>query len=114
MFACDQLHTSNIACMNLYLQVYVSYFTILSKSINNMSSCIYAYTYTINSCGVNTHMKSKWMMASMLSFFFVSFWINMMGLMKMYPIYITSPLLFLSLFILVYYFSIKNKFRGFK
>lgn len=53
---------------------------------------------------------------------FISFWLvllaavfflQLMGLMKVVPIYISSPILFITLFIIVYNINERHRFKGF-
>ncbi|RST75230.1 hypothetical protein D4T97_008205 [Siminovitchia acidinfaciens] len=46
-------------------------------------------------------------------FFIISFYLNLLGLMQLVPIYITSPLLFISIFIFFSFINGRNKFKGF-
>ncbi|PKR86769.1 hypothetical protein CWO92_01530 [Heyndrickxia camelliae] len=55
----------------------------------------------------------KYTLFLLILFIFFSFWINILGLMKLIPILITSPILFLSLFLLLVYLNGRNTFRGF-
>ncbi|MDQ0174638.1 hypothetical protein [Bacillus chungangensis] len=52
-----------------------------------------------------------------LSFFIIfvcfSFGLNILGLLKLLPLYITSPLLFFSLFLLLAHLNNRKRFRGF-
>lgn len=48
-----------------------------------------------------------------LLFFIVSFFLNILGLMKLVPIYITSPLLFFSILIIIYILNYRKTFKGF-
>ncbi|TMU88069.1 hypothetical protein FGG79_08160 [Bacillus sp. BHET2] len=43
----------------------------------------------------------------------ISFFINILGLMHLIPIYITSPVLFLSLLLFFHSLGNRNRFRGF-
>ncbi|WP_449539488.1 hypothetical protein [Ferdinandcohnia sp. Marseille-Q9671] len=44
----------------------------------------------------------------------ITFGLNILGLMKLIPLYITTPLLFLSLLVTLVIFNNRNKFRGFR
>ncbi|BCB03048.1 hypothetical protein [Bacillus sp. KH172YL63] len=44
----------------------------------------------------------------------ISFVMNVLGLMHLIPIYITSPILFLSLLLFFQAVGNRNRFRGFK
>ncbi|RIW27244.1 hypothetical protein D3H55_23190 [Bacillus salacetis] len=59
-------------------------------------------------------MKHQWKLSLLILFIVLSFTINIFGLMHLYPIYLTSPLLFLSLLLMVHYINNRKKFRGFK
>ncbi|RBP92185.1 hypothetical protein DFO70_107115 [Cytobacillus firmus] len=43
----------------------------------------------------------------------LSFILNIFGLMKLIPIFITSPILFISLLILFLYLNDRRRFKGF-
>jgi hypothetical protein len=49
----------------------------------------------------------------MLLFIIFTFAFNLLGLMHLVSIFITAPLLFLSLLIFVIYLNEKNRFKGF-
>jgi len=42
------------------------------------------------------------------------FWLNLFGLMNIYPLYLTSPLLFLSILVFLWTLNNRNRFSGFK
>ncbi|WP_010283337.1 hypothetical protein [Bacillus timonensis] len=44
----------------------------------------------------------------------VTFGLNILGLMKLIPLYITTPLLFLSLLVTLVIYNHRNRFRGFR
>ncbi len=44
----------------------------------------------------------------------ISFFLNVLGLMGLIPIYITSPILFISLFLFIFTLTNHKRFRGFK
>ncbi|WP_349410274.1 hypothetical protein [Pseudalkalibacillus sp. SCS-8] len=44
----------------------------------------------------------------------VSFVLVVLGLLKIFPLFIATPLLFLSIFHLLVRFNNRNKFKGFK
>ncbi|GIN74096.1 hypothetical protein J14TS2_45710 [Bacillus sp. J14TS2] len=46
-------------------------------------------------------------------FIITCFFLHILALMRLIPIYITSPLLFVGLFSLVSFMNGKNRFRGF-
>nr|WP_233711030.1 hypothetical protein [Lederbergia citrisecunda] len=50
----------------------------------------------------------------LIAFIVFCFCFNILGLMNLIPIYITSPLLFFSLLLLLNFLNGRNKFRGFK
>ncbi|WP_396230025.1 hypothetical protein [Cytobacillus sp.] len=59
-------------------------------------------------------MKMKRLtMAMMILFILFSFVLNILGLMKIFPIYISSPILFLSVFIFITFMNDRKKFKGF-
>jgi hypothetical protein len=39
--------------------------------------------------------------------------LQLLGLMKIIPIYISSPLLFITLFYFIYIYNQRNRFKGF-
>ncbi|MEH7125136.1 hypothetical protein V7122_24760 [Bacillus sp. JJ1532] len=49
----------------------------------------------------------------MFVFISLSFILNFFALMKMFPLYISSPLLFLSILILIITINDRKKFKGF-
>ncbi|MBU8733360.1 MULTISPECIES: hypothetical protein [Cytobacillus] len=49
----------------------------------------------------------------MLMLILLSFILNIFGLMKLIPIFITSPILFISLLILFLYLNDRRRFKGF-
>ncbi|MDQ0153909.1 hypothetical protein [Robertmurraya andreesenii] len=49
----------------------------------------------------------------MLLFIIITFLFNLLGLMHLVSIFITSPLLFLAILIFVHYLNDRNRFRGF-
>lgn len=49
----------------------------------------------------------------MLMLILVSFILNIFGLMKLIPLFITSPILFISLLILLLYLNDRRRFKGF-
>ncbi|MFT4412487.1 hypothetical protein ACLM5H_01380 [Fredinandcohnia humi] len=44
----------------------------------------------------------------------ITFGLNILGLMRLIPLYITTPLLFLSLLVTVTIYNNRNRFRGFR
>ncbi|KUP07531.1 membrane protein [Bacillus coahuilensis m2-6] len=44
---------------------------------------------------------------------FITFSINLIGLLQLWPLYLTSPLLFISLFFLLIHLNGRNRFKGF-
>ncbi|WP_077617319.1 hypothetical protein [Bacillus sinesaloumensis] len=44
----------------------------------------------------------------------ITFGLNLLGLMKLIPLYITTPLLFLSLLVTIVIYNHRNRFRGFR
>ncbi|MFS0824145.1 hypothetical protein [Bacillus sp. 1P02SD] len=44
----------------------------------------------------------------------ITFGLNILGLMKLIPLYITTPLLFLSLLVTFVIYNNRNRFRGFR
>lgn len=43
----------------------------------------------------------------------LTFGLNILGLMRLIPLYITAPLLFLSLLVTMFIYNNRNRFRGF-
>ncbi|MCT2342758.1 hypothetical protein [Niallia taxi] len=50
---------------------------------------------------------------SLLLCILVAFFLNILGLMRIFPIYISSPLLFLALFLFLSFLNNRKKFKGF-
>ncbi|WP_453990446.1 hypothetical protein [Bacillus nitroreducens] len=44
----------------------------------------------------------------------ITFGLNLLGLMKLIPLYITAPLLFLSLLVTLVIYNQRNRFKGFR
>ncbi|WP_443089741.1 hypothetical protein [Virgibacillus sp. MG-45] len=42
----------------------------------------------------------------------IAFFLNILGLMRLIPLYITLPLLFFSIYFTIYTFTHKNAYRG--
>ena len=59
-------------------------------------------------------MKPDLKFTVLIVFILFAFIINIFGLMHLYPIYFTSPLLFLSLFLLMNYINNRKRFKGFR
>ena len=57
-------------------------------------------------------MKKIYIIFYVLLFIF-SFFLQLLGLMKIVPLYITSPILFFSLFFLLFYFNNRKDLKGF-
>lgn len=55
----------------------------------------------------------KMVLSLILLFILFSFLLNIGGLMHIIPLYLTSPILFLSLFILLLYLNNRKSFKGF-
>ncbi|WP_338753574.1 hypothetical protein [Bacillus sp. FJAT-52991] len=47
-----------------------------------------------------------WLYVSLIA---IAFLFNLLGLMRLYPLYLTAPLLFIVLFFPVYFLNRKNK-----
>ncbi|MFD2215407.1 hypothetical protein [Metabacillus endolithicus] len=57
-------------------------------------------------------MKLRWIvLLSVLTI--VLFFINVLGFMNLVPLYITSPLLLISIFVTLYFINHRKTFRGF-
>ncbi|WP_394235402.1 hypothetical protein [Niallia oryzisoli] len=57
-------------------------------------------------------MKKLYMLFLVL-FIVFSFCLQVLGLMELLPIYLTAPLLFFSLFLLLNYLNNRKRFKGF-
>ncbi|MED1438537.1 hypothetical protein P4U23_08125 [Aeribacillus composti] len=57
-------------------------------------------------------MKTFWLIISLLLVIFAFFY-NLLGLMNLVPIFVSAPLLFISLFISFLLFNHRKTFRGF-
>ncbi|WP_157727921.1 hypothetical protein [Aeribacillus pallidus] len=57
-------------------------------------------------------MKTFWLIISLLLVIFAFFY-NLLGLMNLAPIFVSAPLLFISLFISFFLFNHRKTFRGF-
>ncbi|MBM7717358.1 hypothetical protein JOC94_004385 [Bacillus thermophilus] len=52
--------------------------------------------------------------AGMILFFLISFSVQMLALIRLIPLYISSPILFLSILVFFSYLNNRNKFKGFQ
>lgn len=72
----------------------------------------------INKSGQNAGKVSKVMnkLPFILAILFIAFcfYINILGLLEIYPLYFTSPLLFFSVFLFMGMLNNKDRFRGFR
>ncbi|WP_421384204.1 hypothetical protein ACOJQI_06410 [Bacillus salacetis] len=59
-------------------------------------------------------MKPQLKLTLLILFIVLSFVINIFGLMHLYPIYLTSPLLFLSLLLMLHNLNNRKRFKGFR
>jgi hypothetical protein len=59
-------------------------------------------------------MKPQYKLALLILFIVLAFIINIFGLMHLYPIYLTSPILFFSLLMLLHYLNNRKRFKGFR
>ncbi|WP_419182791.1 hypothetical protein [Metabacillus fastidiosus] len=57
-------------------------------------------------------MKAKWIIISVVSII-ILFFLNLLALMEIFPIYITSPLLFIAILWTLYMVNHRKTFRGF-
>ncbi len=64
-----------------------------------------------NHCG-GIYMRKMNVLLCILCFI-VAFFLNILGLMKLIPLYITSPLLFIIIFVTLYLLNHRKTFRGF-
>lgn len=93
-------------------KLFVWYFTILSKSIHVLH---FPFIYmVIRQCSEGMAMLAKMKYGILLLLIVISFFINILGLMHLVPVYITSPILFLSLLLFFHSLGNRNRFRGFK
>ncbi|MBE3570956.1 MAG: hypothetical protein IMW92_12900 [Bacillales bacterium] len=44
----------------------------------------------------------------------LTLWINLLGLMKLMPLFITSPILFIVIFLFINYLNDRKRFKGFR
>lgn len=56
----------------------------------------------------------KGMISAMIFFFLFSFSVHTLALIQIVPIYISSPILFLSILLFFSYLNNRNKFKGFQ
>lgn len=49
----------------------------------------------------------------MIIFIILAFFLNIFGLMHLIPLYITSPILFISVFIFFHHINGRNRFKGY-
>ncbi|WP_456271798.1 hypothetical protein [Bacillus sp. AK031] len=59
-------------------------------------------------------MNPRFKLILLILFILFAFTVNIFGLMNLYPILVTSPLLFLSLLMLFLYINNRKRFKGFK
>ncbi|NMD71514.1 hypothetical protein HHO41_14505 [Bacillus sp. DNRA2] len=57
--------------------------------------------------------KHKFIFPSMVIAFAVVFGYHLLALLNLVPLYVTSPLLFITLFLIVTYLNNRKKFKGF-
>jgi hypothetical protein len=93
-------------------KLFVWYFTILSKSIH--VRLLYLIYMVIRQRSEGIDMLAKMKYGIFLLLILISFFINILGLMHLVPVYITSPILFLSLLLFIHSLGNRNRFRGFK
>ncbi|GER67369.1 hypothetical protein BpJC7_17710 [Weizmannia acidilactici] len=55
----------------------------------------------------------KLKLSTLAAGFSILFCLNLFGLMKLLPLFITSPLLFMAIFVLLLYLNRRNTFKGF-
>lgn len=58
-------------------------------------------------------MKKNFTMIIMILSIILSFGLHILGLMQIVPLFITGPILFLTLFVFVVYINERRKFKGF-
>ncbi|MDQ1147074.1 hypothetical protein QE429_003901 [Bacillus sp. SORGH_AS 510] len=56
---------------------------------------------------------SKLPVIAMILFVFVAFFLHLLALMKIFPLLISTPILFLALLIIVHNINNRKRFRGF-
>lgn len=115
MFVCDQLHVINISFKLFIDNKFVCFFTRLSYPSHKSWTSAYNVIIPDTSIwGGRVQVKMKRLtMAMLILFILFSFVLNILGLMKIFPIYISSPILFLSVFIFITFINDRKKFKGF-
>ncbi|MEO2077560.1 MAG: hypothetical protein ABGX20_19665 [Bacillus sp. (in: firmicutes)] len=56
---------------------------------------------------------TKLSVIAMILFVFVAFFLHLLALMKVFPLLISTPILFLALLIIVHNINNRKRFRGF-
>ncbi|MBM6618264.1 hypothetical protein [Bacillus suaedaesalsae] len=56
----------------------------------------------------------KWKVVAAVLAFVVMFYFQILGMMNLAPLYITTPLLFFVIFVIMLGLNNRNRFRGFK
>ncbi|ELK45196.1 hypothetical protein QRD89_05815 [Halobacillus sp. ACCC02827] len=59
-------------------------------------------------------MMKLWMAVLFLLIILMLLLLHLLALMKMFPLYVTSPLLFAAIYLTISLFTHKKTFRGFK
>jgi amino acid transporter len=58
-------------------------------------------------------MMKKFYLLLLILLILFSFFLQLLGLMELLPLYLTSPILFVSLLLLVNFLNNRNRFKGF-
>ena len=95
-------------------------FTTLSQTTVNsflrkrLRTCHIHITKSGQNAGKVGKVMNKLPFILAILFIAFSFYINILGLLEIYPLYFTSPLLFLSVFLFMGMLNNKDRFRGFR
>ena len=92
--------------------MFVCYFTILSKILSFLNGQRHIYSLTILFWEVDK--VKRYYLLFLLIFFMFSFLLNLLGLLHLMPLYVTSPLMFISLFSIILFINERKRFRGFQ
>jgi hypothetical protein len=93
--------------------MFVFYFTILSKKGHvTWDGRIYSTSDAII-VGGDFFLKN-FLFPLLIIFIILSLGLQLLGLMNLLPFYVTSPILFLSFFILLTFLNRRKRFRGYK
>jgi type III secretory pathway component EscR len=56
----------------------------------------------------------NWKLAFAITGFIIAFYLQLLGMMNLLPLLVTTPLLFLVIFIIMYGANNRKRFKGFK